>query len=197
VTRSTNVTHIPLTREIVAAANSYEGAALFTMRANPFNIHAYAYFVGAVLPLVLQACPDFTLRVVGTGCDRVTSVNGVQLVGYVDDLKTEYSTARFFVNPMLGGTGQQVKLVEAMAHGLASVAFGRAAVESPIIHGYSGLVASDRYAFAEHVINLWTDAARRAEFGRNAREHVATHFGRERLREGLNQVVGRLRRVQS
>lgn len=52
-----------------------------------------------------------------------------------------YQQAKFAICPLIGGTGQQVKIIEAMAHGLPVVALHNVSESSPIEHGVNGFIA--------------------------------------------------------
>jgi hypothetical protein len=189
-TRRTRVSYLPMTHEPVSLENAHDGPALFVMRAHPFNLQGYCYLARRVLPPVRASVSGFRLRVVGDGCRCVGPADGVDLDGFVPDLREAYWTSRFAVVPVFGGTGQQVKLVEAMAHGVPVVAIRQAAEASPLIdHGVNGLVAADADEFAEQMIRLWNDARLCREMGHAARETVAKHFGRERLLRGLAEAI--------
>ncbi|HVF50859.1 MAG TPA: glycosyltransferase [Pyrinomonadaceae bacterium] len=188
-TQRTNVLYIPMTQEPCRLANDYSGNALLTTGPNPFNLQGYFYFVKRVLPSVRRSVPDFRLQVTGYCCERVVGVEGVELSGFVTDLKPVYQASRFLVCPIFGGTGQQVKIVEAMAHGVPVVALRQAAEKSPIRHGENGLVANGAEEFAAHVTRLWNDPELCRRLGDNARDTVANEFSRARLVESLSRIV--------
>ena len=168
----TRVTYLPLVPPARPIANTYEASPLYLMRNNPFNFHGFFVFVDRVLPLVLARVPEFVLHVVGNGCDRVASRPGVKCLGYMDDIESVYRAARFFVNPVLAGTGQSIKTAESMAFGLPVIAFEALAQDSPLVHGESGLVARTIDEFADHTVRLWmsTDDCRR--MGTRARQSI-------------------------
>jgi glycosyltransferase involved in cell wall biosynthesis len=188
-TRRTKVLYIPMTQEPYHILNTYSGGALLTTGPNPFNIQGYFYFVKRVLPLVRKKIPSFFLQVTGYCCERVLPVEGVELSGFVPDLKPVYGASRFLVCPIFGGTGQQVKIVEAMAHGVPVVALRAAAEKSPIRHGVNGMVAQDAEEFAEHAVRLWSDPELCRRLGENARETVANEFSRSRLTDALSSII--------
>jgi len=181
---------LPVTFEPCYISNTYSDSALFTVGPNFFNTQGYLYFVKKVLPRVLRSAPSFALRVTGSFPQRVPEVApGITLSGFVPDLKSVYEIARFFVCPVFGGTGQQIKIVEAMAHGLPVVALRFAAERSPIQHGVNGLVAENAEEFAEHTVRLWQDPALCRRLGNAARETVANEFSNDRLIEGLSNML--------
>jgi hypothetical protein len=187
--KRTRTIHGPITVDPVECNNSWAGSAIFPAGPNPYNIQAYAFLAQSVLPLVLREVPDFVVRVTGAVSKKVLPVPGVELVGFVDDLSVEYCSSRLLVCPVFGGTGQQVKIVEAMAHGVPVVALARAARGSPIIHGVNGFVADSPTEFAQHIVRLWRDAGLRAGLGRAARDSVREGFSQRRLVDVLSQAV--------
>jgi len=188
--RRTKVSWLPVTLEPHYVSNTYADSALFTVGPNLFNTQGYLYFVKKVLPRVLRGAPSFVLNVTGAFPSRTPeTAPGVSLSGFVPDLGPVYSSARFFVCPVFGGTGQQIKIVEAMAHGLPVVALRFAAERSPLQDGTNGLVANNAEEFAEHCVRLWTDTALCRQLGNAARETVAREFSRDRLTESLAKLL--------
>ena len=72
-----------------------------------------------------------------------------------EDLAAYYASADLFVFPSLSETFGNVTM-EALASGLAVVAFDYAAAREQIVHGHNGLVApcDDEAAFRKHVLRL-------------------------------------------
>jgi hypothetical protein len=194
-TYRTNVALVPASCDVVATSNSYASDAMFATGPNPFNIHGYVYFVRKVLPRVLEGEPSFRLDVLGYVSSVVQPVAGVQLRGFVDDLGPCYASARFAISPVLGGTGQQVKIVEAMAHGVPVIAFKSVAEGSPIEHGVNGLLADSAAEFAEHVVRLWRDRRLCQQLGHAAREEIRANWSQAQTTQRLGQVLTDERRV--
>lgn len=85
------------------------------------NIEAAEYLVDRILPLC-----NSPLKVLIAGAspsDRVRSLASehVTIKGWVEDVRTAYASGKVFVAPMFSGTGQQNKILEAMALGLPCV----------------------------------------------------------------------------
>ncbi len=188
-THHTQVRYLPMTAAPVNYDKSYDGPAVFATGPNPFNVQGHLYFVNRVLPLI-STVPDFQLLVTGSAGSQMRPADGVRLTGFLPDLTEVYRTAGFAICPLLGGTGQPVKIVEAMAHGLPVVALAEVAARSPIIHGVNGLVATDATEFAEHVRLLWSDRKQCRRLGMAAREIIATSYSRENLLESLARQLG-------
>lgn len=184
-TAHTKVLHIPMTQTPRYIGNRYDGPALFPTGPNPFNMQGYIYFIKRVLPLIRRRSPSFRLQVTGYCSERVRAEENILLSGFVPDLEAVYQSARFVVCPIFGGTGQQVKIVEAMARGVPVVALRAVSERSPIRHGINGLVADGAAEFAEHVCRLWDDAELCRQLGDEARNTVAAESSQARVTDAL------------
>jgi hypothetical protein len=175
-----NVLHVPFIPPPTALANTYNGPPVLSIGPNPFNVQGYVYFVRAVMPLILRAIPSFRLIVTGSAKQPAEASRGIDWRGFVEDRATLFQEAGYAVCPVFAGTGQQVKIVEAMAHGLAVVAFEEVAQNSWLKHGKNGLIATCPEEFANHVMLLQTDANLRGKLGRAARETIRDEKERSR-----------------
>jgi glycosyltransferase involved in cell wall biosynthesis len=104
------------------------------------------------------------------------------------DLAAHYASADIFLFPSLTETYGNVTL-EAMASGLAVLAYDYAAAAAVIGHGVSGMLApcGDAAAFAAHAVALASDPARARRLGEGAR--------REALARGWDRVAAELEAV--
>jgi len=167
-----NVVHLPMSMSCGREGNSYDGGAILAAGLNGFNVQGYLWFAAKVLPLLRVNEPGFRLDVTGALSDHIAGQPGVVPHGVVPDLGGIYLQSRFAICPVFGGTGQQVKIVEAMAWGVPVVALAEPALESPIVHGENGLICSDHREFAEACLSLWRDEPLRRRLGNAARETV-------------------------
>jgi glycosyltransferase involved in cell wall biosynthesis len=134
------------------------------------------------LPLVLSAfsamrqrMPRARLVLVGDGPERarVQRLHPEHVFAGMrihEDLACHYASADVFLFPSLTETFGNVT-VEAMASGLAVVAFDYAAAREHVVQGESGVLApvGDGSAFERAAASLVADAARIRNLGRNAR----------------------------
>ncbi|MEA5448425.1 glycosyltransferase [Leptolyngbya sp. CCNP1308] len=191
--KNTVVEYIPITVDIPSIRNSYTGSPLLAVGPNPFNLQGYCYFVQKVLPGIIEKFPEFTLKVVGPSCENLTAVHGTQLLGFVPDLTPLYAISSFAICPLIGGTGQQVKIVEAMAHGIPVIALENLARSSPIQSNYNGFIAKNAEEFSECVTQLLCNQSLCKDLGENARETIRKYFSEERLTEQLNLIFNKSR----
>ncbi len=97
---------------------------VFTGNLNyPPNIAAVNYLVTQIIPEAQKR--NLKLKILVSGANpstEITKLNShIDLTGWVDDIRTSYSSGKIFVAPMFIGTGLQNKLLEAMATGLPCI----------------------------------------------------------------------------
>jgi glycosyltransferase involved in cell wall biosynthesis len=183
--------YMPVALAVPRMQPRYGGSAYFPAGPHIFNVQGYAYFLRRVLPTVLRRTPDFSLLTTGTwyrDAHPVTSAH-VTHAGFVPSTTAIYEDARFVIAPILGGTGQPVKIVEAMAHGVPVVATAAAARESPLEHGVNGFVAGTAEEFAAYTSQLWRDQDLCRRLGHAARATIEQHFTLEHLAVQLAKLL--------
>ncbi|MBN9521620.1 glycosyltransferase family 4 protein [bacterium] len=190
-TARTRVRTIPMCQEAVGLGNTYTDPPVMPLGSHMFNLQGLLYFAHRVVPRILHRCPTFACRVTGPlGADPLfPRVACLTRLGFVPDLSVVLRGAAYAVCPAFGGTGQPVKIVEAMAHGLAVVAPRGPAASTPLRHGVSGFVAADAAEFAEHCLRLGSDRGLCRRMGEAARAAVASQYPPGRLLEGVADVL--------
>lgn len=86
------------------------------------NVQGLEWFIAEVLPLVRQQVPGVVLRVAGGAGRGLSPAEGVEVVGFVDDVRDFLSLARAVICPVFFGTGLNIKVVETLGWGLPLVA---------------------------------------------------------------------------
>jgi sugar transferase (PEP-CTERM/EpsH1 system associated) len=85
------------------------------------NVESVEYLVNKILPLLNK---NLSLLIAGTdpapAVMRLASGN-ICISGWVEDIRRSYAEAKLFVAPMWSGTGQQNKILEAMAMGIPCI----------------------------------------------------------------------------
>lgn len=85
------------------------------------NIDCVKYIVNEIMPVLIQHFPNIKMAISGATPHRSVSElckkypQHITLLGYVDDIKKTYKSARVFFAPLQIGTGLQNKILEAMA----------------------------------------------------------------------------------
>lgn len=190
-THRTRVSTIPMCHEPVFAGQTYADPPVMLLGSHMFNLQGLLYFAHQVLPRIRDRCPSFVCRVTGgLAADPLFPREAcLPRLGFVPDLSSLLRDASYTICPVFGGTGQPIKIIEAMAHGLAVVAPRAAAAATPLRHGVSGLIADDAAAFAEYCLRLGSDPALCRRMGEAAREAIASECSRRRLLEGLSELL--------
>jgi len=138
------------------------------------NIHAMIYFVGTILPLVNKMTDDVVLQIVGGNPSsevlRMGDVDGVEVMGYVPDVRSYLHEATVVVIPMVSGGGIKNKVLEAfsMTKAVVTTPMGIEAIEE-VQDNVHALIADTAESFACSVVRLLNDKQRRVRLGGNAR----------------------------
>ncbi len=164
------------------------------------NQEALTWFLREVFPQVRAQEPRARLIVIGSDPPLLHSLptnEGVELIGFVEDVREPLKRYSLFVCPILSGSGVRVKLLEAFAAGIPVVstslgAEGLAGRESAIC-----ALADDPSSFAAHIVNLLNDPEAAAQMADRARADVVSkrdmRVMTERLLDCYRAEVKRMR----
>jgi glycosyltransferase involved in cell wall biosynthesis len=179
----------PATR-VVVAPNGVDAAALrpsppgdaalfVGLLSYPPNRDAMTWFARDVLPRLGADGPEVLVagREPGPELQRLAhAAPRLRLLGFVPDLAPLYARAGVFVNPMRGGGGTRLKMLEAMAAGKAVVSTTIGAEGLALTPGRDVVIADTAGAFADAVRDLLVDRAEAARLGRAARALVEARY---------------------
>lgn len=157
------------------------------------NINAAEYIVHQILPILDQK----NTKVLFAGVDpdeRVKRLSNdhVTVSGYVDDIREAYVSGKIFVAPLFYGTGQQNKILEAMALKLPCVT--TTAVNNAInaSNGEQIFLADDAKSFSTIINKLLTDHDSRNKIGENASLFVKENYQWEEIGHKLNRIFAQI-----
>ncbi|MBI4319520.1 MAG: glycosyltransferase [Chloroflexi bacterium] len=140
------------------------------------NVDAVVWFCEQILPRVRRRVQDARLLIVGPAPNgevrRLASRPGVEVVGFVDDVRPVVGQAHAYVVPLRFGGGTRFKVLEAMAMGVPVVSTSLGCEGILVTPGEDVLVADAPDDFAEKTIRLLTDASLRKGLAQRSR-HVA------------------------
>ncbi len=144
------------------------------------NVDGLAWFIERVWPEIRGARPSARLLVAGSVAQSYAVASpGVTYLGQVSRLDDLYRRAGIVISPLRLGSGLKVKLIEALSWGKAIVA------TTPTAQGVVELVkdcialADDPGIFAQAVLGLMADEARRRDMAGKALAVAAAHFSAE------------------
>jgi glycosyltransferase involved in cell wall biosynthesis len=162
---------------------------------NQANIDGLRLFLDQCWPRVRARAPRATLRIAGQlgtavrGWYANTPPEGVELIGWVEDMAEFYRGLRVVVNPVRAGTGLKIKTIEALAH-------CRPIVTYPI--GCEGIdpaaeqawwVVADATSMAEACVSLLQDPARCDAMALAARKFASVALTADSAYAPLSRVL--------
>jgi glycosyltransferase involved in cell wall biosynthesis len=156
------------------------GRLLFTGALNyPPNVATAVFLAEEVMPTVRRARPDVRLSLVGRDpgerVRRLGDLEGVDVVGPVDDMGDALAVGSVYVCPMVSGTGIKNKLLEALANGLPCVASNLAIRGTGLTDEIDVLVANSADEVAARTLELLGDESLRARLSEAGRHYVEDH----------------------
>ncbi len=144
------------------------------------NMVALEWFVNLVLPRIAAVCRDARLIVVGSDPPPrhpyAGREPGIQIRGFVEDIREPLSRYAVFVCPVLSGSGVRVKLLEAFASGIPVVSTRVGAEGLAREDGEFCLLADQPEAFAARVLAVFEDGGKAMEMAARARAEVEANW---------------------
>lgn len=133
--------------------------ALMPTGPNIFNTYSILRFFKYIKPFVVYPSEDAKILITGFSLanSKFTLPEGVKNLGSVDDYLSVLKRARFFIVATSVGTGQQLKIFEALSNGIPVVCF-KIALPEEMQKASLGIVSVDNDRdFAEAVSKMWND----------------------------------------
>jgi len=156
------------------------------------NVDAVTWFSREIFPEIRRRVPSALFRVAGarpSGAIRaLAGKNGVRLDQDVERIEAVLSRATVAVAPMRAGSGQLLKILEAMASGVPVVATPLAAAAFDFASGRELLVAEEPAEFASAVTRLLEDPDEAKAIARRARTAVEDRYRWERSVADLERI---------
>jgi polysaccharide biosynthesis protein PslH len=143
------------------------------------NVDGVTYFVREIWPRVTEVHPEARLKIIGGDAPRSLldlARPGVELTGFVPDLRPHLAAATAVVVPLRLGGGTRLKIVEAMAMGKAivSTTLGVEGIEA--VPGRDLLVEDQPAAFADAVNRLLDERSFAVRLGQSARQLAVRRY---------------------
>jgi sugar transferase (PEP-CTERM/EpsH1 system associated) len=156
------------------------------------NVIAAVFLIKKILPILKKDMPNIKALIAGTRPTReVLSLasDNVMISGWLPDIRSAYSSAKIFVAPIFHGSGQQNKILEAMAMEMPCVTttlVNNAILANP---GTAILVADTEGVFAEKILQLMQDIHYQRFIGHNARHFVENRYDWAYTTACLNELI--------
>jgi glycosyltransferase involved in cell wall biosynthesis len=144
------------------------------------NVDAMLWFTDEILPTIRESVPAARLFIVGKNpharLDALRQRTDVEITGFVQDVTPFLHSSAVYVAPLRTGSGTRLKLLQAMAakRAIVSTTIGAQGIE--VAPGREMIIADTAAAFAQGVISLLKDPARRETMGKAAQTFVCDHY---------------------
>ena len=176
------------------AERTSEAAIVFTGVMDYWpNVEGVSWFVDRVFPLIRARMPHVHLLIVGSRptahVRRLAQRRGIEVTGYVEDVRSYIERAGVCVAPLRIARGIQNKILEAMAMGKAVVCTPEAFEGIRAQDGRDLVVADGEEAFATATIRLLEDTEAARQIGRAARLCVEAFYSWERNLGILEEIL--------
>jgi sugar transferase (PEP-CTERM/EpsH1 system associated) len=163
------------------------------------NVEGVLWFAANVWPAVVRAVPSARFYVVGSrptpAVQKLTQQPGIEVTGFVDDVRDYVGAAAVCVAPLRIARGIQNKVLEAMSMGRAVVCTPQAYEGITAAPGRDLVVAASAEEMAEAIGQLILEPARAHALGRSARAHVERHHDWSVNLSTLDQLIQRQARA--
>lgn len=146
---------------------------------HPPNVDGLQWLLNDIWPLVRAAVPNAELRVAGPECPAPTAelkAQGVNMVGFVDDIDAYFDNAAVSLGPYRFGGGIKIKVIEALARGCPVVATTVGAEGLNVVDGEHIAIATQASTFAAAIVQILQNPALAAQRGAAGRAHVSKQF---------------------
>jgi sugar transferase (PEP-CTERM/EpsH1 system associated) len=157
------------------------------------NEQAVTWFCREVWPSLLEARPALKFRIVGANPSRrvarLRREPGVEVTGFVDDVRPFVRGAALSVAPLQIARGLQNKVLECMAMGIPVVTNGRVASGLGLDGSSPLTIAEGAAEFAAAIGGLLDDPTRRARLSAESRALVERRFSWSNAMSALDRIV--------
>lgn len=157
------------------------------------NREAVIYFLHDIFPMIKRKVPECQFKIAGNFMkikDSIIDSNyeGVEILGFVPDIRPSIRKCKVFVAPILSGSGTRLKILEAMASGKAIVttSIGCEGIEGKDKRHF--LIADSAEDFADKVVELLLNPPLRMMLGNNARRLVEKKYDWKKINEKLDSI---------
>ena len=159
------------------------------------NVDAVLWFAHAIWPLIRQERPDVSWAIVGQKphprLESVAKQEGVTITGRVEKVQPYLQRSRIFIMPFRVGSGTRLKLIEALASGLAIVSTTVGAEGFSVRSGEELSLADEPAEFAAAILALLGDPDQRSRLGERA-VRFAQQYDWRRVIPRFNEIYGDL-----
>jgi glycosyltransferase involved in cell wall biosynthesis len=169
----------------------YSGAPTFGA-----NREAVQWFASDVLPLLRAQRPEARLVVTGRvdtlPPESLPQAAGLSYSGYLEDVRPAIAGAWCTVVPLRRGGGTRLKVLESLALGTPVVSTAKGVEGLDLVAGKEVVVADSADGFANALVELMADPARRHALAAAGRQAVEARYDWKPIAARFTSLVGEL-----
>jgi glycosyltransferase involved in cell wall biosynthesis len=179
-----NLFHIPFFMEQKERSFNHQYDILFIGSNNIHNIKGINWFFSNVYPLLND---KLQILIVGLIAHHVPQKNNVTKITFGEDLDKIYSDCKLSISPLISGTGQKIKVVEALAYGKPVICTSKGA------EGISGndngcLITDSPLEFASLIHRLIYDKEFFMKNSNKAHIFFSSHYKKDVIYNKLDRI---------
>lgn len=121
------------------------------------NLLSLEWFAKEVFALIKKQLPDIVMNVVGNINDfdkQKIIKDGINILGYVDDIELMYQNSSCFVCPVIYGAGVKVKTIDALSKGIIVVTTKKGAEGTELKNGEHLFVIDNPQEMANKIVDI-------------------------------------------
>jgi hypothetical protein len=157
------------------------------------NEQAMRWFCNAVWPALRARCDTLRLRIIGANpprsVRRLTRIRGVEVTGFVEDVRPHVARATVSVAPLRIARGMQNKVLECMAMGVPVVASPRVAHGLGLDAAAPLSIADTAEEYVGAISSVIENPAAQARLSSASRALVEARFSWSRALEQLDSII--------
>jgi O-antigen biosynthesis protein len=158
------------------------------------NIDAVTWLCQEIMPLVWVKHPEIKLTLLGSNpSPQVKALRNerISVPGYIKDVEPYFLNHRIFVAPLRYGAGMKGKIGHSLSYGLPTVTTSIGAEGMGLRSGFDTLIADRLEAFAESILQLYTDESLWQTISDNAIAAVR-QYSPEAVKDRISHVLASL-----
>ncbi len=157
------------------------------------NQDAAVFFATEIFPIIKQINSQVRATFIGRNppgkIRGLEKIDGITIVGTVDDVRPYIAEAALFIVPLRVGGGTRLKILEALAMKKAVVSTTVGAEGLMVTDNRNIILADDKKQFADAVIRCLEDYSLRSRLGEEGRILVEKHYCWRDLGRKLNDFL--------
>lgn len=161
----------------------------------PPNVDGAINLVRNILPIVQESVPNVKVLLVGRNPSPevlALASEAVEVTGTVDNVREAVLRGNVSVSPLVGGTGQKNKILQAWSMAMPIVASPVSVTGLEAHHGENILIAEEPAAFAAACVELLRSDAKRRQIGDAGRQTALDYYSVERRLDGAQEILERI-----